>query len=139
MEKSTFGIIGAGGIANSQHLPNMLRSPWIDLRIVCDLDSERVRSACAEYGIAEGCTDHREVLANPERKVARPTAPGDFPRHIHPPLDLARLGIEMVTPDMVGSKIASIDESASAIRDDEMRVRRLLADRIGAGTLKIHE
>ena len=37
MNQATFGLIGAGGIAQSQHLPNMTRAPHIHLKTVCDL------------------------------------------------------------------------------------------------------
>lgn len=66
MTKAVFGIIGAGGIAQSQHLPNLTRAPHAFLKTVCDLDGERVRAAQEKYGVPHGTTDHRELLADEE-------------------------------------------------------------------------
>jgi len=65
-EKVTFGIIGVGGIANSQHLPNLTRAAFVELKAVCDLDEERLRTAQGKYEIPMATTKHREVLEDPE-------------------------------------------------------------------------
>ena len=42
MKKATFGLIGAGGIAQSQHIPNLLRAPHAALKIICDVDQQKI-------------------------------------------------------------------------------------------------
>jgi len=66
MRKARFAVIGAGGIANNQHIPNLVRSPYADLATVCDLEQAKVDQAMKDYPIPKGSTDHREVLADPE-------------------------------------------------------------------------
>jgi predicted dehydrogenase len=66
MDQAVFGIVGAGGIAQSQHLPNLTRAPHARLKTVCDLDAEKLKAAQEKYDIPEATTDHAELLADEE-------------------------------------------------------------------------
>jgi predicted dehydrogenase len=61
-----FGMIGAGGIAKSQHLPNIPRAPHVRLKTICDLDPAALESARSAYGIPHAVADAAELLADPE-------------------------------------------------------------------------
>src|SRR5688500_13343552 len=65
-DRAIFGIIGAGGIARSQHLGNLTRAPHAFLKTVCDLKPELVKEAQQTYGVLVGLNDHRQLLADPE-------------------------------------------------------------------------
>ncbi len=87
MQQAVFGIIGAGHIASSQHLPNLTRAPHVRLKTVCDFDRAKVEVAQAAYGIPHGVTDMEEVLADDEiQAVVVATA-----EEAHVPLTLAAL------------------------------------------------
>ncbi len=66
MQQAVFGIIGVGGIAQSQHLPNLTRAPHVRLKTVCDLNPERLQRAQAQYQVPEATTDYRALLADAE-------------------------------------------------------------------------
>ncbi|NQU44159.1 Gfo/Idh/MocA family oxidoreductase [bacterium] len=66
MEQTVFGIIGTGGIAQSQHLPNASRSSRIRLKTLCDLREDVLRNLQAKYSVPVATNDYREVLADPE-------------------------------------------------------------------------
>lgn len=67
MKKSvTFGLIGLGGISQSQHIPNLLKAQRIQLKTVCDLKQELVEDTCGKWGIANGTTDLEQILNDPE-------------------------------------------------------------------------
>ncbi len=66
MEKAIFGIIGVGGIAQSQHLPNLTRAPHVHLKTACDLDEALLSSMADKYKIPNTTTDYTEMLADPE-------------------------------------------------------------------------
>lgn len=66
VEKTTFGIIGVGGIAQSQHLPNMARAPHIRLKTVCDLREDLLNDMQRHFNVPEAVTDYKELLADPE-------------------------------------------------------------------------
>ncbi len=65
-DRIVFGLIGAGGISRSQHLPNLTKAPHIQLKTVCDLNAELIRDAQTRHHIPHGTQRHREVLADPE-------------------------------------------------------------------------
>jgi predicted dehydrogenase len=63
---AVFGLIGAGGLGQSQHLPNLTRARNATLKSVCDLKPALLEFAQSKYGIAHVTQDHRELLADPE-------------------------------------------------------------------------
>ena len=66
MDQAVFGLIGAGGIAQSQHLPNLTRAPHVRLKTLCDLDQDRLTRMQARYQVPHATPDYRELLADPE-------------------------------------------------------------------------
>ena len=66
MEQAVFGIIGAGGIAQSQHLPNLTRAPHVRLKTICDLNEDLLGQMQEKYGVPQGVTNYGELLADPE-------------------------------------------------------------------------
>ena len=61
-----FGLIGAGGIGQSQHLPNLSRARNIRLKTVCDLRPELLVQAQQQYGVEHVTQNSRELLKDPE-------------------------------------------------------------------------
>jgi len=65
MRQATFGLIGAGGIARSQHLPNLTRAPHARLKTVCDLREDALKQMQAKYDVPCATTDYRQLLSDP--------------------------------------------------------------------------
>jgi len=61
-----FGMIGAGGIAQSQHLPNSARAPHVRLKTLCDKRADVLEAMQAKYRIPHAVTDAEVLLADPE-------------------------------------------------------------------------
>lgn len=59
-------VIGCGGIAHSQHLPNISRAPNLRLACVCDVNVEAARAAQESYHVARMTTRVEDVWADPE-------------------------------------------------------------------------
>ncbi len=61
------GIIGCGRIAESKHIPSLLRTGRVDLTAFCDILPERAEMAARKYGTpgAIATTDYREMLCDP--------------------------------------------------------------------------
>ncbi|MBS0663237.1 MAG: Gfo/Idh/MocA family oxidoreductase [Verrucomicrobia bacterium] len=59
-------LVGCGGIAKSQHLPNLARAPNLQLLAVCDVDERAARAAQAAYAVPRMTTRFEEILADPE-------------------------------------------------------------------------
>ncbi len=66
MQQVVFGLIGAGGIAQSQHLPNLTRAPHVTLKSVCDVRPDALQQAQRQYAIPHATTDYRSLLSDPE-------------------------------------------------------------------------
>ena len=66
MRPAVLGLIGAGYLANAQHLPNLCYTVKATLKTVCDVREEAVKAAMAKYNVPHGETDYRKVLADPE-------------------------------------------------------------------------
>ena len=66
MNQAIFGIIGAGGIAQTQHLPNMTQAPHIRLKTVCDLREDVLKETQQKYNVPHTETDYRKLLDDPE-------------------------------------------------------------------------
>ena len=59
------GIIGAGSIVRSRHLPGFKNLPDVDFVAVANRSRESASGVAAEFGIAVVCDDWREVLETP--------------------------------------------------------------------------
>ena len=66
MESVVFGLIGAGGIAQSQHLPNLSRAPHAFLKTVCDVREDVLRQMQQKYSVPHATADYRSLLSDPE-------------------------------------------------------------------------
>ncbi len=69
------GIIGAGGIANSAHIPNYKRHPRAEVIAVADVDPERARATAERHGFARWFTDYHDLLALSEVEAVSVTTP----------------------------------------------------------------
>ncbi|HAU38812.1 MAG TPA: hypothetical protein DCX07_13990 [Phycisphaerales bacterium] len=65
-QRATFGLIGAGGISQSQHLPSLTQARNVYLKTVCDLKADLLALAQRDYGIPQVTQNHKELLADPE-------------------------------------------------------------------------
>src|SRR5918993_3269453 len=57
------GIIGAGGIVSSVHVPGLKRQPGVELVAVANRSLESSQRAADELGIARAYADWEELLA----------------------------------------------------------------------------
>ncbi len=66
MSQAVFGIIGVGGIAQSQHLPNLTRVSHIKLKTICDLRENVLKEMQRKYNVPHAETDYKKLLSDPE-------------------------------------------------------------------------
>jgi predicted dehydrogenase len=66
MPQAVFALVGTGQIAQTQHLPNLMRAPHIRLKTLCERNDELLRKMHTQYPVPCATTDHRQVLADPE-------------------------------------------------------------------------
>ena len=66
VQQAVFGIIGAGGIAQSQHLPNIMRAPHARLKTLCDVRGDVLQEMQEKYNVPHAVEDYKALLADPE-------------------------------------------------------------------------
>jgi predicted dehydrogenase len=69
MATLTAGLIGCGGFAHTQHLPNCEANPDITIKWACDINEEQAKKAQREYSIPCTTTSPEEVFNDAEVDV----------------------------------------------------------------------
>ncbi|MEF7565236.1 Gfo/Idh/MocA family oxidoreductase [Bacillus infantis] len=63
MEKLRIGIIGAGGIAQSRHIPALLTlSELASVEAICDIHEETARLTAEKFGVPHAFRDYQDML-----------------------------------------------------------------------------
>jgi predicted dehydrogenase len=65
-ERIRVGFIGAGGICEQRHLPNLARFPDVELISVCNRSQESSQCIAAKWGFRRIASDWRQVVESPE-------------------------------------------------------------------------
>ncbi|WP_168123845.1 Gfo/Idh/MocA family oxidoreductase [Paenibacillus sp. HB172176] len=61
-ESLKFGIVGAGNIFKSAHLPHIMAAEDMSIVAICDINEERAKTLAEEHGIPHVFTDYNEML-----------------------------------------------------------------------------
>src|SRR5205814_2729027 len=64
MDTLNVGIIGAGGIAQKLHLPDIARSPGLKVTCLAGRKELRLRSLAERFDVPRITTDHQALLAD---------------------------------------------------------------------------
>ena len=65
-KKIRIGVIGAGGIARSVHMPSLAEIPECEVVAICDLHEEKAKDLAQKYGVKSTYTLYHEMLAKEE-------------------------------------------------------------------------
>lgn len=71
-------LVGCGGIARSQHLPNLTRTPGVRLQAVCDVHRCAAESAARDYGVPRVTEHVADLLADPTIELVVVATKEDF-------------------------------------------------------------
>lgn len=81
------GIIGAGGIAKSRHLPNLSQIPDVEVVAVCNRREETARAVADEWGIPKVVDRWERIVEDPEIDVVFVCTPP----YLHKEISIAAL------------------------------------------------
>ncbi len=70
------GIIGAGGIVNGAHLP-AYRQAGLNIKAICDVNADAVQKTQERWGIPDGYTDYRQMIARKDIDIIDIAIPND--------------------------------------------------------------
>jgi predicted dehydrogenase len=65
MERVRIGLIGAGWVARTRHLPALKNTPEADLRLIWSRNLDKAREVAAEFGISTVASQWQEITASP--------------------------------------------------------------------------
>lgn len=109
------GIVGAGGIVRSRHVPGFRALPGVSLDAVVNRSAESSERAAAEFGIPRTHAHWQALIADPELDAV---VVGTWP-HLHAPVTIAAL--EAGKHVLVQARLAMDAKEARAIRAADIR------------------
>lgn len=109
MKSLSIGVIGAGHIAQTAHLPILARMQDATVTALCDARKSTVTSVAAQYGITAIDTDHQRLLARPDIDAVVIATPTDT----HLPIGLA--AIEAGKHLLIEKPLATSHKDAAAL------------------------
>lgn len=112
------GVIGAGQIATSHHLPAYDRRPDISLNAVADPDTERRERAVAEFNVPQSFADGEELLASMDLDLVSICTP---PK-VHRPLAVAAAnqGTSFLCEKPTAPTSADVEQILRAAADNQV-------------------
>jgi predicted dehydrogenase len=66
MDQLRVGVIGSGAFARSEHFPNCVKNPRVDLVTACSRSEEKRMSALRDFGAHKAEADAAKVFADPD-------------------------------------------------------------------------
>ena len=60
------GVVGCGGIAQSQHIPGYMRTADVEVAALCDVNEALLNQVGDQYNVPLRTTDYAELVARPE-------------------------------------------------------------------------
>ncbi len=113
-EKLRIGIIGAGNIVQSAHIPAFMKlENEVELKAVCDLNEERAREVGGKYGIEHVCRNMDELTSL--RDVDAVTIGTWNNAHVDAVLSAAKAGKHILCEKPMAMTAAEAEKMADAV------------------------
>ena len=91
MSRVRIGVIGAGAIAQTAHLPVLSKMRGVELVAICDNDRVKARALADRFSVPDAFTDIEDLLENEEMDAVVVTTPN----HLHEPHILSALASKL--------------------------------------------
>jgi predicted dehydrogenase len=92
--KIKVGVIGAGAIASSVHIPAYLSVPGVEVVAVADPKEGRAQAGADKYGIAKAFNDYRDLIGTDGLDVVSICSPNAF--HAQQTMDALQAGLHVL-------------------------------------------
>ncbi len=127
-EKLRIGVIGAGSFCR-WHLDGINNSEHSEAVVVCDLDIEKAKLRAKQYGVAEYCSDYKEILARED--IDAVTLPLPDQEHCKIACDALRAGKHVLCEKPMA---LDLDECKEMVRVARETGKQLMVGQIGRYT-----
>ena len=114
------GVVGAGGIAVSTHMPGWLAAPDCRIVAVADVDKRAVRAAAEKFDVPHAFTDPTKVVTMDELDIVDVCTPNQF----HGPIGVAalRAGKHVIVEKPMTATAAQARELVAAARQAKRKL-----------------
>jgi predicted dehydrogenase len=86
-KKVRIAVVGAGAVAQVNHIPAYSRIEGTEVVSVCDIDYEKAKRVAQRFGVPHACSDHEELFASKDIDAVDVCVPN----HLHAPISVAAL------------------------------------------------
>lgn len=110
MQKVRLAVLGAGAVAQINHLPAICASEHVEAAVVVDADAGRAQAIARRFGVPDFATDYREVAGRVDAAVVA------LPNNLHAPvsIDLLRRGIPVLVEKPMALTVRECDDMIAA-------------------------
>ena len=115
METLKIGLIGAGDVARSAHMPSFAENRKVEVVAVADPDTASARSLAEKYGIAKAVEDYREILADPSVAAVDICAPHYL--HYRMAMDALNAGKHVICEKPIAMNLEEADRMIGAAHE----------------------
>jgi predicted dehydrogenase len=135
MKTLNVGIIGAGGIAQKMHLPELTRLDGVRVTMLSGRKEHRLRSLGERFGVPRSTHDYRELLADPEIDAVVVALP--HPLHVGAGIEALRAGKHLLMQKPLCGDMGEADAFVAAVEASDRTVMCL--PHFGATVYKARE
>jgi len=135
--KTSVGLIGAGGIADSHARAFSELKDVVDFQAICEIDGKRGKEFQKKYGIPKLFNDHKKLLADKRIEVIAICTPAF--NHAKITCTALRAGKWVICEKPIGGSIKETDAILAAERETGMRAASICQNRAGKGMRALSE
>lgn len=135
MKTLNIGIIGAGGIAQKLHLPELSRQEGVRVTLLQGRKEHRLRSLCERFGVPRYTHDIDAVISDPQIDAVVVATP--HPLHVGPGIAALKAGKHVLMQKPLCADMAEADAFVEAVEASDRIV--LCLPHFGATIYKARE
>src|SRR5437764_502946 len=120
MDTLNVGIIGAGGIAQKLHLPDIARTPGLTVTCLAGRKKQRLRPLAERFDVPRITTDYQAVLA--DDSIAGVVIALPHPLHVPVGLQALKAGKHILMQKPLCGELAEADAFAAAVAASDRTV-----------------
>ena len=133
MKEIKVGIIGAGGIACSVHIPNYQKIENVRVIAVADIKAEVAENAAEQFNISNVFTDWEDLLKIDEIEAVSVCTPNAF--HAEPSIAAMKANCHVLCEKPMAVSVAEAQAMADIAKEHQRILQIGLASRFSPGSL----
>jgi predicted dehydrogenase len=130
LKSVNIGVIGAGGIATSAHLPAYQNCPNANIVAIADVNESALEKAKSQFHIPNAFTDYRELLRMDEIDAVSVCTPNFM--HKEPAIAVLRAGKDVLVEKPLAMNAQESQEIVDAVRETGRQCMVGFVSRFGA-------